>query len=431
MRKNSNKSFYHFSSILFDEDTGEELEKKYFMTLKEMADAFQVHPSSLGKVIRYKKSLKKIPNVIFKRVYEPVLLQVPNELVPPKVAFYVEEIDTQPNQPKVSEKNQQYNFYEEKKEQYKQSNNENEEQVTVSLLNDNSLDHIINNEFDNELLVNMNLKSKQKKNNKRSQNKNNDANVNIKLVNELDNIFLENYNQNHNNTIIYSEEEQPKPNSIEEQPKPNSIEEQPKPNSIEEQPKPNSIEEQPKQITIKPTNAKQYRKTNTISTICRLNNTKPIANEEVIVTQNNNNQITNIQLVQNKKRNHQVAKIELVKNNTHAKQLVTDKRSSQLVKEDIMFYEDATNNDIDLENYNYLEEDKRSSHKLSNSVDGDDKDLVFYENASNNDISLENYIKEQLKLQHKQKVIANNLATDDFDFFQDANSLDTYYVNDI
>ena len=113
MRKNQNSSFYHYCSILYGEDMEEEIEKNYFMTLKEMANYYNVHPSSLGKVIRYKKCLKKIPNTIFKRVYEPVFLKVCNEVKNPKVDMFVEEIDTKPYEEK---KNQSFNFFEEEED---------------------------------------------------------------------------------------------------------------------------------------------------------------------------------------------------------------------------------------------------------------------------------------------------------------------------
>ena len=191
MRKNQNSSFYHYCSILYGEDMEEEIEKNYFMTLKEMANYYNVHPSSLGKVIRYKKCLKKIPNTIFKRVYEPVFLKVCNEVKNPKVDMFVEEI---PQEIKVSKKNQSFNFFEEEEED-KQI--ENQQEVKVSMLNgDTTTTTLIDNEFDNQMIINMNMKSQKPK---KSQNLSN--NVNIKLVNDIDNLFIQSQSIEQDNNL--------------------------------------------------------------------------------------------------------------------------------------------------------------------------------------------------------------------------------------
>jgi hypothetical protein len=179
MRKNKNSSFYHYCSILYGEDMEEELDRTYFMTLKEMSNYYNVHPSSLGKVIRYKKCLKKIPNTIFKRVYEPVFIKVCNEVKNPKVDMFVEEIDTKPYEEK---ENHSFKFFEAEEED-KQIDNQQE--VKVSMLNgDTTTTTLIDNEFDNQMIINMNMKNKK---HKKSQNQ--PANVNIKLVNDIDNLF--------------------------------------------------------------------------------------------------------------------------------------------------------------------------------------------------------------------------------------------------
>jgi hypothetical protein len=179
MRKNKNSSFYHYCSILYGEDMEEELDRTYFMTLKEMSNYYNVHPSSLGKVIRYKKCLKKIPNTIFKRVYEPVFLKVCNEVKNPKVDMFVEEIDTKPYEEK---ENHSFKFFEAEEEDKKI---ENQQEVKVSMLNGyTTTTTLIDNEFDNQMIINMNMKSQK---HKKSQNQ--PANVNIKLVNDIDNLF--------------------------------------------------------------------------------------------------------------------------------------------------------------------------------------------------------------------------------------------------
>jgi hypothetical protein len=179
MRKNQNSSFYHYCSILYGEDMEEELDRTYFMTLKEMSNYYNVHPSSLGKVIRYKKCLKKIPNTIFKRVYEPVFIKVCNEVKNPKVDMFVEEIDTKPYEEK---ENHSFKFFEAEEEDKKI---ENQQEVKVSMLNyDTTTTTLIDTEFDNQMIINMNMKNKK---HKKSQNQ--PANVNIKLVNDIDNLF--------------------------------------------------------------------------------------------------------------------------------------------------------------------------------------------------------------------------------------------------
>jgi hypothetical protein len=177
MRKNKNSSFYHYCSILYGEDMEEELDRTYFMTLKEMSNYYNVHPSSLGKVIRYKKCLKKIPNTIFKRVYEPVFLKVCNKVKNPKVDMFVEEIDTKP--------------YEEKEDK------EDQQEVKVSMLNGyTTTTTLIDNEFDNQMIINMNMKSQK---HKKSQNQ--PANVNIKLVNDIDNLFQQTQSIEQDNSL--------------------------------------------------------------------------------------------------------------------------------------------------------------------------------------------------------------------------------------
>ena len=191
MRKNKNSSFYHYCSILYGEDMEEELDRTYFMTLKEMSNYYNVHPSSLGKVIRYKKCLKKIPNTIFKRVYEPVFIKVCNEVKNPKVDMFVEEIDTKPYEEK---ENHSFKFFEAEEED-KQIDNQQE--VKVSMLNcDTTTTTLIDNEFDNQMIINMNMKSQK---HKKSQNQ--PANVNIKLVNDIDNLFQQTQSIEQDNSL--------------------------------------------------------------------------------------------------------------------------------------------------------------------------------------------------------------------------------------
>jgi hypothetical protein len=191
MRKNKNSSFYHYCSILYGEDMEEELDRTYFMTLKEMSNYYNVHPSSLGKVIRYKKFLKKIPNTIFKRVYEPVFIKVCNEVKNPKVDMFVEEIDTKPYEEK---ENHSFKFFEAEEED-KQIDNQQE--VKVSMLNGyTTTTTLIDNEFDNQMIINMNMKSQK---HKKSQNQ--PANVNIKLVNDIDNLFQQTQSIEQDNSL--------------------------------------------------------------------------------------------------------------------------------------------------------------------------------------------------------------------------------------
>ena len=415
MRKNSNKSFYHFASILYDENTGEEIEKKFFMTLKEMADDFQVHTSSLGKVIRFKKKLKKIPNVVFKRVYEPVLLKVPNELTPPKVSFYVEEIDTEKNKLKVSEKNQKYNFFEEEEKQ-------NEDEVRVSLLKDNSLHDSIDNEFDNELLVNMNMQTKQLKSKEKKKKKNNEANINIKLVNDLDNLFIENHKQS-NHSIQEEQQPQNEVSQQEEQQSENEVSHQ-----EEQQPQPEVSQD--RQITIKRRNHKptNYKRSNH-STISRLEEEEQQPQNDVgqEEEQQPKNEVSQQEEQQPQPEVSQDRQITIKPNRT------TKNKNIEVIQkdaEDLVFFENAN----DFENYikeqcSKIEEvvsKNPSSHKSNIEAVEVVEDIVLFNDAYENNDVIDNYLKEQQK--PIKKVIAENFATEDFDFFQDANELDNYYV---
>jgi len=449
MRKNSNKSFYHFASILYDENTGEEIEKKYFMTLKEMADDFQVHTSSLGKVIRFKKKLKKIPNVVFKRVYEPVLLKVPNELTPPKVSFYVEEIDTEKNKLKVSEKNQKYNFFEEEEKQ-------NEDEVRVSLLKDNSLHDSIDNEFDNELLVNMNMQTKQLKSKEKKKKKNNEANINIKLVNDLDNLFIENHKRsNHSiqnevsqqqqpqNEVIQQEEEkeEEQPQNEVSQQQQNEVsqqeeekEEEQQQNEVSQQNKVSQQQQnevsQDRQITIKRRNHKptNYKRSNH-STISRLEEEEQQPQNDVgqEEEQQPKNEVSQQEEQQPQPEVSQDRQITIKPNRT------TKNKNIEVIQkdaEDLVFFENA--NDFE----NYIKEQcsqeeevvskNPSSHKSNIEAVEVVEDIVLFDDAYENNDVIDNYLKEQQK--PIKKVIAENFAIEDFDFFQDANELDNYYV---
>jgi hypothetical protein len=214
MRKNQNSSFYHYCSILYNEDMKEELDRTYFMTLKEMSNYYNVHPSSLGKVIRYKKCLKKIPNTIFKRVYEPVFLKVCNEVKNPKVDMFVEEIDTKPYEEK---ENHSFKFFEAEEQAEQSKKIENQQEVKVSMLHDyTTTTTLIDTEFDNQMIINMNMKNKK---HKKSQNQ--PANVNIKLVNDIDNLFqqTQSIEQDNNLEATHTETkhtEEPQANQIED-----------------------------------------------------------------------------------------------------------------------------------------------------------------------------------------------------------------------
>jgi hypothetical protein len=77
VRKNSNKSFYHYSVTEYKKD-GEEV-TKYYMTLKELGEDFLVHPSTINKALNNQDHIiRKYPNFIFKRVHVPKFISVLN-----------------------------------------------------------------------------------------------------------------------------------------------------------------------------------------------------------------------------------------------------------------------------------------------------------------------------------------------------------------
>jgi hypothetical protein len=75
MRKNANKSFYHYICKTINEDGTEKYE--YFLTLKQLEEKLKVSRFTLNNALNtegYK--MRKCPNIILKRCYIPVIQEI-------------------------------------------------------------------------------------------------------------------------------------------------------------------------------------------------------------------------------------------------------------------------------------------------------------------------------------------------------------------
>ncbi len=80
MRKNGNKSFYHYSSEEYDKD-GVLVDIRFYMTLKEMEDKFKKSRFTFNLCLNDpNRRMKAYPNFLFKRVHVPVYNQIINDI---------------------------------------------------------------------------------------------------------------------------------------------------------------------------------------------------------------------------------------------------------------------------------------------------------------------------------------------------------------
>ena len=80
MRRNTNKSFYHYFAQFYDED-GDPYDGKYYMTLKDIMAEYGVSRKTIHKKInepRAKFRNKALQDVTFIRVKEPRFIMVKN-----------------------------------------------------------------------------------------------------------------------------------------------------------------------------------------------------------------------------------------------------------------------------------------------------------------------------------------------------------------
>ena len=72
MRKNQNKSYYHYSSEEFDKD-GKTIDIRFYMTLKELENKFKKSRFTFNLVLNdSERKIKTLPNFKFKRVHRQV-----------------------------------------------------------------------------------------------------------------------------------------------------------------------------------------------------------------------------------------------------------------------------------------------------------------------------------------------------------------------
>jgi len=80
MRKNANKSYYHYSSEEFDND-GNIIDIRFYMTLKELESKFKKSRFTFNMVLNDpERRIKTYPKFRFKRVKVPVYNQVVNDV---------------------------------------------------------------------------------------------------------------------------------------------------------------------------------------------------------------------------------------------------------------------------------------------------------------------------------------------------------------
>ena len=80
MRKNTNKSFYHYTTKEFNE-AGEIINIKFYMTLYDLQNDFKVSSFSLNRALNKEKyRLRKYKNFEFERVHLPVYKRIINDV---------------------------------------------------------------------------------------------------------------------------------------------------------------------------------------------------------------------------------------------------------------------------------------------------------------------------------------------------------------
>ncbi len=80
MRKNTNKSFYHYTTKEFNE-AGEIINIKFYMTLYDLQKDFKVSLHTLNYALNKDKyRLRKYKNFEFERVHIPVYKKVANDV---------------------------------------------------------------------------------------------------------------------------------------------------------------------------------------------------------------------------------------------------------------------------------------------------------------------------------------------------------------
>ena len=80
MRKNQNKSYYHYKAVSIDED-GNEIQTDYFMTIKNLTDNYNCCKATILNNLRdpdRKVRNGKFNNIKLYRIHEPVMMTVPN-----------------------------------------------------------------------------------------------------------------------------------------------------------------------------------------------------------------------------------------------------------------------------------------------------------------------------------------------------------------
>ena len=69
MRKNSNKSFFHYSVEELD-NNGNIIDRKLYMTMKDLTDKFKKSRFTFNLVLNDKaRRIKSLPNFVFTRVH--------------------------------------------------------------------------------------------------------------------------------------------------------------------------------------------------------------------------------------------------------------------------------------------------------------------------------------------------------------------------
>lgn len=80
MRKNQNKSFYHYSSEEYDSE-GKVIDIRFYMTLRELESKFKKSRFTFNLVLNDPdRRIKTLKNFKFKRVHIPVYNQVINDV---------------------------------------------------------------------------------------------------------------------------------------------------------------------------------------------------------------------------------------------------------------------------------------------------------------------------------------------------------------
>ena len=94
MRKNQNKSFYHYSVEEVDAKDNV-VDVRFYMTMREMEAKFQKSRITFHRCPNDpNRRIKALPNLKFKRVHIPVYKQVTNDVFSPSL---VAEFDSDPS----------------------------------------------------------------------------------------------------------------------------------------------------------------------------------------------------------------------------------------------------------------------------------------------------------------------------------------------